>query len=177
MDQSVCSAGAKAGRLTPASATLARGDSAAGPPRTGYYYRSIEGESGSGKELAARAIHARGARRDRRFCAINCAAGGRPRRSRAVRPGARRLYWRRHRSSRPLRGCKRRHALHGRDRRAGWTSAGEAAARTAGRYRCRLLRAKRMGLRSIADGSVDCVRQRRSNCYSPHPCRQPHSSI
>ncbi len=34
----------------------------------------IEGESGSGKELAARAIHSRSARRDKRFCAINCAA-------------------------------------------------------------------------------------------------------
>ncbi len=34
----------------------------------------IEGESGSGKELAARAIHARSVRRDKRFCAINCAA-------------------------------------------------------------------------------------------------------
>jgi len=34
----------------------------------------IEGESGSGKELVARAVHRLGPRRDRRFCAINCAA-------------------------------------------------------------------------------------------------------
>jgi DNA-binding NtrC family response regulator len=34
----------------------------------------IEGESGSGKELAARAIHTRGPRSSKRFCAINCAA-------------------------------------------------------------------------------------------------------
>jgi DNA-binding NtrC family response regulator len=34
----------------------------------------IEGESGSGKELAAQAIHARSPRRQRRYCAINCAA-------------------------------------------------------------------------------------------------------
>jgi transcriptional regulator with GAF, ATPase, and Fis domain len=34
----------------------------------------IEGESGCGKELVARAIHARSPRRGRRLCAVNCAA-------------------------------------------------------------------------------------------------------
>ncbi|MFL6248057.1 MAG: sigma 54-interacting transcriptional regulator, partial [Thermoanaerobaculia bacterium] len=34
----------------------------------------IQGESGSGKELVARTIHTLGARRDRKFCALNCAA-------------------------------------------------------------------------------------------------------
>jgi DNA-binding NtrC family response regulator/tetratricopeptide (TPR) repeat protein len=34
----------------------------------------VEGESGSGKELVARAIHRLGPRRERRFCAVNCAA-------------------------------------------------------------------------------------------------------
>ena len=34
----------------------------------------LEGESGSGKELVARAIHRAGCRRERRFCAFNCAA-------------------------------------------------------------------------------------------------------
>jgi transcriptional regulator with GAF, ATPase, and Fis domain len=34
----------------------------------------IEGESGSGKELVARAIHRSGPRRDRVFCTVNCAA-------------------------------------------------------------------------------------------------------
>jgi DNA-binding NtrC family response regulator/tetratricopeptide (TPR) repeat protein len=34
----------------------------------------VTGESGSGKELVARAIHRRGQRRDRTFCTLNCAA-------------------------------------------------------------------------------------------------------
>ena len=34
----------------------------------------IQGESGSGKELVARTVHRFGSRRDRRFCALNCAA-------------------------------------------------------------------------------------------------------
>jgi DNA-binding NtrC family response regulator/tetratricopeptide (TPR) repeat protein len=34
----------------------------------------IEGESGSGKELVARAVHRLGVRRDRTFCSLNCAA-------------------------------------------------------------------------------------------------------
>ena len=34
----------------------------------------VEGESGAGKELVARALHRCGPRRDRPFCTVNCAA-------------------------------------------------------------------------------------------------------
>ena len=43
-------------------------------PRQIPCFRSIEGESGSGKELAARAIHQLSPRRERRFGDVNCAA-------------------------------------------------------------------------------------------------------
>jgi DNA-binding NtrC family response regulator len=45
-------------------------DRAAGAP----FAVLIEGESGSGKELVARALHRCSPRRDRSFCALNCAA-------------------------------------------------------------------------------------------------------
>jgi transcriptional regulator with GAF, ATPase, and Fis domain len=43
---------------------------AAGAP----YAVLVEGETGAGKELVARALHRRGPRRDRAFCTVNCAA-------------------------------------------------------------------------------------------------------
>ena len=66
----------------------------------------IEGESGSGKELVARAMHRAGPRRDRRFCARQLrGAHRRPARGRAVRARARRVH-RRGRASGPA--CSRR---------------------------------------------------------------------
>src|SRR4029077_2428031 len=57
--------------VTPAMAELRRNvERAAAAPFTVL----IDGESGSGKELVARAIHRGSPRRDRAFCTLNCAA-------------------------------------------------------------------------------------------------------
>jgi DNA-binding NtrC family response regulator len=57
--------------VTPAMAELRNSvERAAGAP----FAVLIDGESGSGKELVARAIHRGGARRHRAFCSLNCAA-------------------------------------------------------------------------------------------------------
>ena len=55
------------------ASTPAQADSPGGPPQIPCY-RSLSGESGSGKELVARALHQLSPRRERRFCDVNCAA-------------------------------------------------------------------------------------------------------
>ena len=89
----------------------------------------IHGESGAGKELAARAFHEAGPRANGPFVAVNCAAipeGVAERLLFGARKGA---YSRRHRRGRLRAGGPRRHPVPRRGRRARRRGAGQAPAR------------------------------------------------
>ena len=93
----------------------------------------IEGESGVGKELIARAIHGSGARRAKPFVAVNC--GAMPENLVEfdfVRPRERRLHRRHRKAHRKIRRGRRRHAVPRRGRRTAAGGASQAAARAAG---------------------------------------------
>ncbi len=94
----------------------------------------IEGESGVGKELIARAIHGSGERRAKPFVAVNC--GAIPENLvevDAVRARERRVHRRDREAHRQVRRSLRRHAVPRRGRRVAARRAGEAVARHPGR--------------------------------------------
>jgi transcriptional regulator with GAF, ATPase, and Fis domain/tetratricopeptide (TPR) repeat protein len=67
-------AAAGAGEILGVSAAIADVRAAVDRAAAAPFGVLIDGESGSGKELVARAVHRRGSRRDRAFCTLNCAA-------------------------------------------------------------------------------------------------------
>jgi DNA-binding NtrC family response regulator len=76
----------------------------------------VRGETGTGKELIAGAVHHNSQRNSRSFIKVNCARSGEPARVGALRPREGRLHRRRQAAHRPLRAGRRRHAVPRRNR-------------------------------------------------------------
>jgi len=90
----------------------------------------ITGESGTGKDLIARALHFSSARRDGPFIPINCAAiPEKPHRERTLRLRQRRVHRRAPRQDRSVRSSARRDPLSRRDWRDASAAPGQTAAR------------------------------------------------
>ena len=118
----------------------------------------VTGETGTGKELVARALHTIGPRRDRRFVTVNCSAVDRDAvRERAVRSRARRIHRRDGEQAGAVRDGRWRHAVPRRNRRAAVVRAGQAPARARDRrdHRVGSLEPRRVNVRVLAATNRD----------------------
>jgi DNA-binding NtrC family response regulator len=88
----------------------------------------ITGETGTGKELVAKALHRLGPRRDRRLIPLTCSAVVETLFERALWTHARRVHRRHGDEGGPVRARRRRHRVSRRDRRTPPVPAGEAVA-------------------------------------------------